>query len=191
MNEPEAAGEQRAGTLGMAIFLVSLSILFTATLIGYLVVRFQARAWGAPGTHGLPSGLWASTGIIAACSVAIQRALKAVRGDRPAGLRRWLLATLLLGLAFLACQGANWLALVRLNLPPEAKNLYAFTFYVLTGLHALHVLGGLAGLGAVMAKARRGAYTRESHTGVKLCAMYWHFLGVVWLVLFGTLELTA
>jgi heme/copper-type cytochrome/quinol oxidase subunit 3 len=59
-----------------------------------------------------------------------------------------------------------------------------FTFYLLTGLHALHVIGGMVLLGAVTAKAFAGRYSATYHPGVTYAAMYWHFLDVVWLVMF-------
>jgi heme/copper-type cytochrome/quinol oxidase subunit 3 len=82
----------------------------------------------------------------------------------------------------------NWFAYVVRSVS-SAASLYAFGFYVLTGLHALHVIGGLVPLGITTAHARRGAYTASSHAGVDFIAMYWHFLGAVWLVLFVVLYL--
>ncbi|MFH1681903.1 MAG: cytochrome c oxidase subunit 3 [Candidatus Eisenbacteria bacterium] len=65
--------------------------------------------------------------------------------------------------------------------------LFGFTFYMLTGLHAAHVLGGLIALAVVTARAHRGAYSAADHAGIELCARYWHFLDIVWIVLFAVL----
>ena len=70
-------------------------------------------------------------------------------------------------------------------------NLYGFLFYLLTGLHALHVVGGLVPLAVTTARAWQGKYTAVAHAGVEHVALYWHFLDVIWLVLFGVLVLTS
>ncbi|HET9929853.1 MAG TPA: cytochrome c oxidase subunit 3, partial [Polyangiaceae bacterium] len=66
-----------------------------------------------------------------------------------------------------------------------------YTFYVLTGLHAAHVVGGFVPAGIVFARARRREYSSSRHEGVLLCTQYWHYLGVVWLALFLVLELSS
>jgi len=174
------------GTLGMVIFLVSLSVLFAANLVGYFVIRLRAEDWPPPGMPGLPTGLWFSTLIILISSITIQGAVFAVRLDRLILLRVLLVLTTLLGLGFLVCQSLNWRRLFAAQVPPTL-NLYAYTFYTLTGLHAAHVLGGLIQLGVVTVKAFRGRYWSLFHPGVRYAAMYWHFLDVVWLILFMTL----
>ncbi|MFH0982206.1 MAG: cytochrome c oxidase subunit 3 [Planctomycetota bacterium] len=65
-----------------------------------------------------------------------------------------------------------------------STGMYMFSFYLLTGLHGAHVIGGLVPLTVVTTKAFRGRYTRDYYPGVKYVAMYWHFLDVVWLVMF-------
>ncbi|RPJ46772.1 MAG: heme-copper oxidase subunit III, partial [Candidatus Latescibacterota bacterium] len=67
------------------------------------------------------------------------------------------------------------------------SGLFGFTFYMLTGLHAAHVIGGLGALALTAARAGQGRYTPESRAGVDACAVYWHFLDVVWIVLFAVL----
>lgn len=174
----------RTGKLGMMIFLASLSMLFAGSFVGYLVVRLRAESWRAPDMPPLPWGLWLSTLVLIACSIFIHQALKAARKNDQAALKRSLLIGFFLGLAFLVNQTINWVSLISLNLPPNSRNLYAFTFYMLTGLHAVHVIGGLIQLGVVFRKATRGAYTISYHPGVLYSAMYWHFLDIVWLIMF-------
>jgi cytochrome c oxidase subunit 3 len=184
----EGSGGASAGTrrFGMFLFLVSLSVLFAASMAGYLVVRLRAPEWPPPGSPPLPAGLWASTIVLLASSGTMRWAEKAVREDRGDALRRALLLTLLLGVAFLVLQILNWSAM---GSPPKegGSALYGFTFYMLTGLHAAHVLGGIGALSLVTAKARRGAYSSRNRSGVDSCAMYWHFLDVVWIILFVVL----
>jgi cytochrome c oxidase subunit 3 len=180
-----------AGILGMTIFLAALAVLFAASIAGYLIVRLRATTWPPEGMPRLPHGLWLSTLILIGCSVAISRALAAVRIGQTTRATRWLCATFALGVAFLVSQSVSWYGLVMANMTATTKNLYAFTFYMLTGLHAAHVIGGLILLGIVAAKARRGRYGSGYHPGVLYAAMYWHFLDVVWVVLFGILLVFA
>jgi cytochrome c oxidase subunit 3 len=172
----------------MAVLLASLTMLFAAGVVGYLVIRARAEAWPPPGVPSLPGGLWLSTVLILLSSATLHWAVDGIRHDDRRALRMGLTATAVLGLAFLASQTLSWFALVAAEGRPQA-NLYAFTFFVLTVLHALHVVGGLVPLGLVTARAWRGAYTRERHAGVEYTAIYWHYLGGVWLVLFAVLQL--
>jgi cytochrome c oxidase subunit 3 len=180
-----------AGVLGMWILLAALGVLFAASIAGYLVVRLRAPEWPPPGMPRLPRGLWITTLVIVACSVTIGRAVASIRLGRTGNTARWLQTTLGLGLVFLAAQAINWWALVTAHVTAQTKNLYAFTFYMLTGLHAAHVIGGLILLGVVIVRARRGRYGSDHHDGVTYAAMYWHFLDVVWVVLFGVLLIFA
>jgi len=174
----------------MALFLASLAVLFLASLVGYFVVRSDAEAWPPPGMPRLPAGLWGSTALLVVSSVTMHAALRGARSGRPALLRRGLAATALLGLAFLVTQVLCWWSLVRAELTVQT-NLYGFTFYVLTALHGAHVVGGLLPLAVTTRRAFGGRYGPEEHTGVTLCAMYWHFLDAVWLVIFAVLLVWA
>ncbi|MCH8805303.1 MAG: heme-copper oxidase subunit III [Planctomycetes bacterium] len=174
------------GTLGMTLFLISLGVLFAASLIGYAIIRVAADVWPPPGMPRLPRALWLSTVILLVSSGTVQWALHSARTGRQKRLRAAMLSTTLLGFLFLACQTVIWFALVAANMP-MTLNLYAFLFYVLTGLHAAHVVAGLIPLVIVSINAFRGRYSQRSHAGLRYCAMYWHFLDGVWLVLFAVL----
>ena len=179
-----------AGRLGMRLLLAALGMLFAASVMGLLVVRSNATAWPPPGVPGLPRGLWLSTLVILAASAAIHWALTGIRRGDAGRLRAGLALTILLGLAFLASQTVNWFALVAANLTAKT-NLYGFTYYLLTGLHALHVVGGLVPLSIVTVRAWRGRYSAAAHAGVEYTATYWHFLDGVWLILWAVLLLTS
>lgn len=173
-----------SGVLGMWVFLASLAILFIASIAGYLVVRFRAAEWPPPGMPRLPGGLILATLVLIGCSVAVHLALGAIRKGSPTAMTRWLFVTFGLGVLFLAMQAWNWWGLITAQFGPDTKNLYAFTFYMLTGLHAAHVVGGLIQLGWVIVKAMLGKYGSGWHPGVLYSAMYWHFLDAVWIVMF-------
>ncbi len=174
------------GLLGMKLLIAALSMLFAASIFGYLVIRARAPVWPPVGMPRLPSSLWISTLIIVISSVTMQAAARAARIGRQRALRWGMALTTLLGVAFLLSQTLNWFALVAANLTAKT-NLYGFTFYLLTGLHAAHVVGGLVPLAVVTARAFRGRYSAAAHAGVAYTAVYWHFLSAVWLVLFAIL----
>ncbi len=170
-----------AGVLGMGIFLATLGMLFAAAIVGFLVVRLRAPSWPAI-AHRSSWGLAAATLVLLAASVTISGAKRAIRRGLAGLCARRMGATLALGFLFLAVQGWNWRALLRQDVT-AASGLAAFTFFMLTGLHAAHVIGGVALLLVVWLRARAGRYDAAHHPGVTYSAMYWHFLDVVWLAL--------
>ena len=99
-------------------------------------------------------------------------------------------ATLIIGGLFVALQLANWIQLLSGGLAAQSS-LYAYTFYILTALHWLHVIGGMVPLWIVSGRAARGAYGPGHYPGVLYCTMYWHFLDIVWIVLFVVLMVGA
>ena len=191
MNREKQPSVPGAGVLGMTIFLVSLSVLFAASVVGYLMVRLHSTQWVPPGTAPLPIGLWASTLLLLLSSVTMHGAVLFIRGGKREIATRLLVATFALGLAFLGMQIFNWWRMVAVDAVLATKSLYAFTFYMLTGLHALHVIGGLIPLARTSWRARKGAYSWADFQGIRLMAMYWHFLDAVWIVLFVVLQLAT
>lgn len=176
------------GTFGFLVLLISLAMLFGSSMLGYAYVRWHAPEWPPPGMPDLPKSLWLSTVIILACSVSIHGAVRAVRRDDQRGTRRSLVLTFVLGCLFLVMQTLNYASLAAMNLTART-NLYGFTFYMMTFLHAVHVIGGLIPLGIVTRRAYDGRYSSFFHTGIRYQAMYWHFLDVIWLVIFVVLML--
>ena len=175
------------GVMGMWIFIVALAVLFISTLVGYFYIRLTYTTWRLAEIPPFPLSLWVSSFLIILSSWTHQRGLYAIRKDERENLKRYMLATLLLALGFLGVQTYSWLQFLKVQLPGTQRSMYTFTFYLLTVLHALHVLGGLVPLGIVTTKSFLGRYSRYRHEGVTHCIMYWHFLGVVWIVLFLTL----
>jgi cytochrome c oxidase subunit III len=194
MTGPDAPPGDRAapaalgtGRMGMKVLVLALSMLFGASLIGYMVVRLRAPAWPPPGMPRLPDALWLSTAIIVISSFTMHSAVRAARHDRQASLRTAMLLTTFLGMLFLLSQTVNWFSLAAASLT-AGTNLYGFTFYVLTGLHAAHVIGGVIPLTVVTVRSWQGRYSAAFHPGVEYCAIYWHFLAVVWVVMFTLLK---
>ena len=96
---------------------------------------------------------------------------------------RWLSVAAVLGVLFLAIQGVEWVRLIRHGLTLSSST-YGTTFYTLIGTHALHVAGALAWLVATVALARTRGAERNRGSLVRGCALYWHFVVALWLVLF-------
>lgn len=182
------AGEPRTSTsasrLAMRLFLASLGMLFGGALVGYLVIRLRAPEWAAA---ALPAGLWISTALALLLSAALVMAERAIRSGRARGLTRLLSLALGLAIAFLAAQLSNWMQMAAANTLPQ-QSLAAFGFWILTVLHAAHVLLGLVPLVFVLVRAVGGRYTTADHEGVHLLAMYWHFLAVTWIAILAVLS---
>ena len=185
----DAQARQVAGTQGMRLFLLSLGVLFGASLIGYVSILIMA--WDKkPDLPPLPATLWLSTLLLVISSVTMQTAVVSARRGNRALLPVAMLATTALGLGFLGAQIFCWIAWARPMrdaLDSTEQTFLLTSFYVLTGLHALHVIGGLVPLTVVTVRALCGRYSPEDNAGVVYTAMYWHFLDGVWLVLFMTL----
>lgn len=190
-NPPEVSDERLrpipgAGRLGMWVLIASLTMLFGASIIAYMVVRMRSPEWPPPGTKLTSAGLWISTLVIAFSSLTQQLAFDGIkRGDVPA-LKRYLAITYVFGLVFLGFQTFNWFDMVGYQ-AAGAHNLFAFTFYMLTGLHALHVFGGILPMTVVLVKAFKGRYKADYYPGPLYSTMYWHFLTVMWFVIFAIL----
>jgi len=173
--------------LAMIVLFGTLTMLFGASVVGYLITRSQNDVWKTASMPGLPLGLVASSILLAALSIAMHVALRAVRQNRFEALQRALIVALLLGLAFVVGQAENWRSMYAAAIATDARTLYAFTFYMLTGLHAVHVIGGFVPLLVVLGKAKRREYSSSNHEGVKLCGQYWDYLGMIWLILISVL----
>lgn len=175
-----------AGRFGMWVFLVVLAVLFVSAILGYLVVRIDnGDAFVPANAPPPPPILLASTAVLLLSSLTMHLAQRAgQRGDPSQG--GFMALTLLLAVGFLVAQGVAWAELVAQNLA-VSDNLYAWTFYVLTALHAAHVVGGLPPLAITARRASRCGYGPLDHRGITYCAMYWHFLDAAWVVLYATL----
>ena len=140
----------------------------------------------------VPAVLWLNTILLIFASIALQTAVVAGRRDDFGGVRSTLLVAYVSSLAFLAGQVLAWRELVASGYFAADNPANAF-FYLITAIHGLHVLGGLVALSRATTRAFDGPRTSPPRTigelrlSVELCAIYWHFLLLVWLVLFSFL----
>ncbi len=181
-----AVSERRR--FGMWLFLASLAMLFGGCLVGFIVIRLRAPEWPPAGSPGLPASFWLSTALLVIISLLLVAAERAVDAGRNAQLTRLLAAASALGVAFVLSQVSGWARLAAASQMPQ-NSLYLFGVYVLSFLHVLHVVGGLIPLIWVALRSKSGRYTTTDHEGVTAVAMYWHFLGIVWLGILAVLAL--
>jgi heme/copper-type cytochrome/quinol oxidase subunit 3 len=176
----------------MWIFLLSEVMFFTSLIGSYIILRFaHPEAFGAPGeVLNVPlTGL--NTFILICSSVTMVKAFAALQGNDQRGLRLWLLATVFLGAFFLSIQAIEYYELGHEGFLPgvadyaaEGGPLYGMTFYTLTGFHGAHVTVGVLALIFTSVKAFRGGYTPSNSGGVEIMGLYWHFVDLVWIILF-------
>jgi len=178
------AAREHTSYVGMVIFLGAWAMMFAALFFAYVAVRLNVPSWPPPGTPALPL-FWpaVNTAVLLASSVTVHLGLSKIRNWQVAALRRWLLATLGLGALFLALQFKVWLAVWDTGLK-MSNSLYGSVFYALTTVHALHVVAGWIAIAAVAVQAYRGVYRKNRHTAVRMVAMFWHFIDVIWVVMF-------
>ena len=168
--------------VGLGVFLAVATSLF-ALLISAYYMRMAGADWT---TLAVPKGLWLNTGALILSSVAMQWTRVAARRGRIGGVRAGLITGGVFTICFLAGQLWVWQQLNASGYFVAANPANAF-FYLLTALHGLHLLGGLWVWGKTTAKVGRGGAVGEVRLSVELCTVYWHYLLLVWLVLFALL----
>jgi cytochrome c oxidase subunit 3 len=168
--------------LGLIVFLIAEGMIFMGLFIAYLTFRAVTPNWPPEGTPRLELLLpGINTTILIASSFVIHKADAAVKQNNISGLRTWFIATALMGAVFLGGQLYEYWHL-EFGLK---TNIFASTFYVLTGFHGLHVTFGLLLILAVLWRSLKpNHYNSEKHFGVEAAEIYWHFVDVVWIILF-------
>lgn len=180
-----AAVPQRIYVTGIWLALASMVMFFTALTSSYVVRQGLASDWV---WFPLPPVLWANTAVLLLSSVTLERARRLLGRGLAGGFRRWWGLTTALGLAFLAGQLVAWRQLAEAGVY-LATNPSSSFFYVMTGAHGLHLGGGLVALVWVGFGARSPEARASRMTATTATAVYWHFLGVLWLLLFLLLQL--
>jgi cytochrome c oxidase subunit III len=186
---------------GMWVFLLSEVMFFTGLIGTYIILRFaNPEHFALPGQVLNVPLTGVNTFILICSSVTMVKAFAAIENGDQAGLKRWLLATIGLGIVFLGIQVYEYNILASEGFVPQADKyaahgraeghevlggpLYGSTFYTMTGFHGAHVTIGVLCLIFTAFKAFRGQYTQTNHGGVEIMGLYWHFVDLVWIILF-------
>jgi heme/copper-type cytochrome/quinol oxidase subunit 3 len=187
--------------LGMWVFLASEVMFFTSLIGAYIILRFGTDQWAFPavpleeGGSPLAIQLTAFNTFMLICSsVTMVKAFASIEQGDQKQLRLFLLATVLLGASFVSIQVFEYIKLAHEGFLPRCSeelaalvpncNLFGSTFYTMTGFHGTHVSIGVLCMIFVTVRAFRGKYTKENHGGVEVIGLYWHFVDLVWIILF-------
>ena len=171
--------------LGMWVFLASEVMFFTALIGTYIILRFgAAESWPVPSTVLNIPVTAVNTFILICSSVSMVKAYAAaVQGDQK-WLRIWLLVTVIGGATFVGVQVYEYLSLIHHEHFLPSSGLFGSTFYTMTGFHGFHVSMGVICMAWVTLQAFRGRYDAQHYHGVEVVGLYWHFVDLVWIILF-------
>jgi cytochrome c oxidase subunit 3 len=169
--------------LGMLLFIISEVMVFGAFFTAYFFIRVaQGDPWPAPGTTLPVEVAGVNTAILVSSSFVIHWAEQCIKRDNHRGLKAGMLLTFLLGCTFLFVQINEY---ANIGFAPQ-DSAQATIFFSLTGLHGAHVFIGLLLLLFVTIRAFRGHYSSKEHRGVEVPGIYWHFVDIMWIVVYTT-----
>jgi cytochrome c oxidase subunit III len=184
---PEANRSSRVEPqlLGMLLFIISEVMVFGAFFTAYFFIRVvTGDGWFPIDGHELPVAIaGVNTAILVSSSFTLHWAEHSIKHDNHWGLKAGILATFLLGCTFLFIQINEY---VHVGFSPQ-DFAQGTIFYGLTGLHGAHVFIGLTLLAMVVVRAFRGHFTPQEHRGVNVPGIYWHFVDVMWIVVYFTI----
>lgn len=197
----DAEQQYEAASLGMWIFLVTEVLFFGGLFTAYLVYRYEhAAAFAGASSH---LGLWLggiNTAVLIGSSLTMALAVHAAQTGHRKTLIQFLGATIALGLVFLTIKGVEYSHKFHEHLVPglnfayegadaNAAELFFCLYFLMTGLHALHMIIGVGVLGVLAWLAWRGWFSSEYYAPVEVTGLYWHFVDLVWIFLFPLLYL--
>jgi len=181
------------GKFGMWIFLAGDAMSFGALLVGYGAIRAASSNWPIPNDILGISLTAFMTFLLIVSSLTMVRALSAVKHGDISSLKKYLGMTILGGVIFLGLQAYEWTHLIHEGLGfsenPWGSSLFGATFFSITGFHGMHVTGGVIYLSVVLINAQRGKFSAENYNIVELVGLYWHFVDLVWILVFTLIYL--
>lgn len=171
--------------VSMGLILLIVLMTFGALFGTYIVLATNKSLEWKP--FDIPFQIWISTALIIVCSIDYELANKSLLAGNQIKARKWFLITAVVGTIFIASQILAWFNLVNQGYYAQG-NSYAGLFYILTGVHAVHVFGGIISLGYMVLKTQK--VTMDDDELIKrqwfaqVVGWYWHFMGVLWIILF-------
>lgn len=170
----------------LVLIIFAETMFFGSLISAYLFLRFESTNWLPAGNINLDPLLpGVNTIVLLLSSLAIHQASSAVQRGQVTKFRRWLPVAAILGIAFLALQ---WFIFTRVGFTPFDR-AFGGIFFTLTGFHALRIVIGLSLMLYAFARSTRGMLTQTNHFAITAATAYWHFLDIVWIVLFVLLYL--
>ncbi len=170
--------------LGMWVFLASEIVFFSGLISTFL--GYRARAGNVDALLNVPL-MTLGTFVLLTSSLGAVSALSAIQQGRMKAFRNWLVATMVLGALFLLIEGLEWAELIGHGI--TTGTLYGSAFFTLTGFHGMHVLIGIAWMGFLLVRFLLGRLSKDSVMGVEVFGLYWHFVDIVWIILFTIIYL--
>jgi heme/copper-type cytochrome/quinol oxidase subunit 3 len=172
----------------MWVFLAGDAMSFGGLLAAYGALRFGSSDWPVP-ANVLGIGLTAFMTFLLICSsVTMVKGLDAIKHNDVAGMRNFLLLTVLGGVIFLGLQAYEWTHLMHRGLGltgnPWGSSLFGTTFFMTTGFHGCHVFGGVVYLSCIAIQGMRGKYSAQNYNAVEIAGLYWHFVDLIWILVF-------
>lgn len=185
--EATVTGSRALSWWGMVMLIITEATLFAALISAYFYLRFTSPTWPT-GDIRRPELLLASinTVVLLASSWPMQMGVRNIRRGNERGLQIGVLIAWVLAVIFLSLQGVEY---ARSDFLPQT-NAYGSLFFTITGLHGLHVLGGLGMATIVLIRAWRHHFNPERYQAVENVALYWHFVDGVWIAVFASLYLS-
>ncbi len=170
--------------LGMWLFLASEVMFFTGLIGAYIVTREATGNWPAPSSV-LNIPLTAFNTFLLICSSAtLVKGLAAAQDGDQEGMQVSLFLTVLLGALFLVIQAHEYHELIHVKHFTPSSSIFGACFFTMTGFHGMHVLVGVLCLLSVFIKSLRGGYSSSEYRGIEVAGLYWHFVDLVWIILF-------
>jgi len=158
-------------------------MFFAGLFAAYFTLRSHTPAWPPAGVELNVAQGALFTGVLIASSVTMHLAAGSAAAGDFIKCRRWLAATIALAATFMANQAFEWSRLPF----TVSSHRFGSAFFVMTGFHGLHVLGGMSAMGLLIAKLRMDTTGADAEGGVEAVSYYWHFVDVVWIVMFTVL----
>lgn len=171
------------GKFAIWLFLGTEIMFFTGLIGAYIVLRSGASEWPDAAVRLAVDITAANTFLLIMSSWFMVRSIQAAQNDDQKGVVTWLIATIAGGALFVSVQAYEYIELLQHGDIPS-KDLFWSTFYAMTGFHGIHVIVGVIWLIALVGPAMRGDFTSKDHVKLELGGLYWHFVDLVWVLLF-------
>lgn len=176
------------GKFAIWLFLATEVMFFTGLIGAYIVLRSGSNSWPNPAERLAVDLTAFNTFVLIISSWLMVKSLFAIEAGDKGGMLKWLGATILGGTLFVSIQVYEYFELVNHGALPST-DIFWSTFYVTTGFHGLHVVVGVIWLICAWVAGFRGKYTPQNYLGLELAGLYWHFVDLVWVLLFTIIYL--